>query len=313
MKVLFVSGGNTDKFGIPPLVKVQGNSLNKAGIEVSYFPIIGKGIIGYLKNIPKLKKYLKENHVNIIHAHYSFSGLLVSLSSNNIPVVVSLLGSDVNTSSIFKKLIIKFIRFYWWNAIIVKSYEMSVKLKKTECHVIPNGVDTNLFQPLDKFSCKKQLNWDLSKTHILFAANPKRPEKNFALTKKAVDLLNDDNIELHHFENVEHRYIPLWLNASDLVILSSLWEGSPNVIKEAMACNRPIVATDVGDIKWLFGNEPGQFLAKNDIADFTKKMKLGLEYSSQFNSTNGRNRIFELNLDSKTVAVKLSEIYQSLV
>jgi len=93
MKVLFVSSGNSE-FGISPIVKNQGESLKQNGIDLDYFTIKGKGINGYLKNIPILKKYLKAHHYDIIHAHYSFCGWVTKLTLTKIPVIVSLMGSD---------------------------------------------------------------------------------------------------------------------------------------------------------------------------------------------------------------------------
>ncbi len=312
MKVLFVTGGNTEKFGIPPLIKAQGESLKKHGMEISYFPIIGKGILGYLRSVSKLKNYINANPIDIIHAHFSFSGIVASLAKTNTPVVVSLLGTDVNGSGLLKKAILKCLPLFSWKAIIVKSEEMSKKLGKTKCHIIPNGVNTNLFKPLEKAQCKKQLNWNNEKIHILFAANPKRPEKNYTLAKNSIDRINN-NIAIHYFENVEHENIPMWLNAADIVILTSLWEGSPNVIKEAMACNCPVVATNVGDIEWLFGNEPGHYLADFTPEDFATKIERALNFAEKHDKTNGRERILNLGLDSDTVAKKIIKIYETAI
>lgn len=313
MKVLFVAGGNVEKFGIPPLIKAQGESLKQYGIDINYFPIVGKGFKGYLSSISKLKNHIKNNPDDVIHAHFSFSGIVASLARTKTPIIVSLLGTDVNGSGILKKLILKCLPFFSWKAIIVKSEEMSKKLGKTKSHIIPNGVDTGLFKPLEQAQCKKQLNWNNEKIHILFAANPKRPEKNFTLAKEAIKLLYRNKIELHFLENVEHQIIPVWLNAANLVLLSSLWEGSPNVIKEAMACNCPIVATNVGDIKWLFGNESGHFLADFTPEDFAEKIEQALNFVEKHEKTNGRERILELGLDSETVAKEIIEIYKSVL
>ncbi len=312
MKILFVSGGNTEGFGIPPLITVQGNSLEAAGIQILYFTILGKGVFGYLKNLKKLNDFIKKNNVNIVHAHYSYAGLLVSLAKPRVPVVVSLLGSDVNGHSFIKKLILKLIKYLSWDVVIVKSSEMSQKVDYDN-YIIPNGVNIEMFKPINKVECQKKLGWDPLKKHILFAADPQRPEKNFKLTKEAIDSLENSNIVIHLLKTVEHIETPIWYNASDLIVLSSLWEGSPNVIIEAMACNRPIVSTNVGDVKWLFGSEQGHYLAELTKKDFTEKIILGLDYSEKFVCTNGRKRLFDLNLDSNLFAKKIIGIYKSLV
>lgn len=312
MKVLFIASGNTIKFGIPPLVKIQGDSLKKSGVDVVFFPLVGKGFKGYLGNIFKLRKYIRNNPVDIIHAHYSFAGVVVSLINSNIPLVVSLLGSDVHADGYIKKIILRIMPLLSWKALIVKSIKMSEKLQKNSAHVIPNGVDISLFKPLDTIQCKKKLFWDVAKKHILFVADPARKEKNFSLTQNAINLIGCKDIELHHLENTTHSDIPILLNASDVIVLSSLWEGSPNVIKEAMSCNCPIVATNVGDIEWLFGNEPGHFIADFSPKYFAKKIEEALNYSQNIKKTNGRRRILELGLDSETIARKIIDIYDHL-
>ncbi len=93
MKVLFVSSGNSE-IGISPIIKNQGESLKQNGIDLYYFTIKGKGINGYLKNIPILKKYLKYHNYDIIHAHYSLLAIVATLSGAK-PLVVSLMGSDI--------------------------------------------------------------------------------------------------------------------------------------------------------------------------------------------------------------------------
>ena len=103
MKVLFVRSGNN---GIDPISTSQGKSLEKTGIKVLYFDIIGKGVTGYLRNIGKLRKYVKTHNPDIIHAHYSLSGIVATLIFAGIPVGVSLMGSDVlNADNHFKTLI----------------------------------------------------------------------------------------------------------------------------------------------------------------------------------------------------------------
>lgn len=314
MNILFVSGANSNTFGMPPLVLAQGESLKKYTCHnIYYFPLYGKGILGYLKNLPKLWKYLRTHPIDIIHAHYSFSGVIASLSFSRKPVVVSLLGSDVMGNNYFNKIIIKYHKLLYWNAIIVKSYDMQDKLGDKHSKVIPNGVDLNIFQPIDSLECRNNLRWDENKIHILFAANPERPEKNFRLAKDAVSLLSEyqNSIEIHYLKEVEHRKIPIWLNAAHVIILTSLWEGSPNVIKEAMACSRPIVATEVGDVRWLFGDEPGHFVSAPNPEDFSNNLRKAIGFSKSIYFTTGRNRIITLQIDSKHIAEKINEVYEN--
>src|SRR6056297_2997708 len=95
MRVLFVASGNSNTFDVAPFIKSQGKSLEKLGIKVDYFPVLGKGIIGYLKSGLRLNKHLNSSKkYDIIHAHYSLSGWSAVIGSKDIPVVLSLMGSD---------------------------------------------------------------------------------------------------------------------------------------------------------------------------------------------------------------------------
>ena len=170
MKVLFVSRGDLD--GISSIIKNQGDSLISRGIEVTFFTIKGAGINGYLKTIPILRKYLKSNSFDIVHAHYSFSAVVASLAGAS-PLVVSLMGSDVNNNRFFRFFIKVFSKFFWQN-LIVKSDAMKKALGRNNALVIPNGVNFEKFKSIEKLLAINILSWDISKKHILFAANPDR-------------------------------------------------------------------------------------------------------------------------------------------
>ena len=194
MKVLFVSSGNNPE-GISIIVKNQGQSLINAGIELSYFTIQGKGITGYIKNIFILRKHLKNNKFDIIHAHYSLSGFVAAIAGAK-PVVVSLMGSD--TYSIFPlNKLIWFFYFFFWQSVIVKSKSMRDYLKMGKSHIIPNGVDLDRFKTMDRNALRKKLGFKESLRHIVFLADPHRSEKNSSLAKAAIDLLDDLPVQLH--------------------------------------------------------------------------------------------------------------------
>jgi teichuronic acid biosynthesis glycosyltransferase TuaC len=311
VRVLFVCGGITKKQGIPPLIKAQSESLKIINIDINYFLISKSGLFGYLWHIPKLMIYLRKNPVDIIHAHYSFAGVIASLANLKTPVIVSLLGSDIFGKSIVKSIIMYFKYLLNWNKVIVKSLAMKQLIHDNFSIVIPNGVNTSIFKPLNPTDCKNDLSWVLSKKHILFAANPNRKEKNFQLAKDSLRLLLNQNVQLHKLENIPHKDLPKWFNATDIVILTSLWEGSPNVIKEAMACNCPIVATNVGDIKWLFGMEQGHFIADFTAESFSSQIKQAFNFSEKYGRTKGRKRIIELGLDSSIIAKKINNVYET--
>jgi teichuronic acid biosynthesis glycosyltransferase TuaC len=310
MKVLFVSSGNS-KTGISPIVQRQGLSLTGNGIDIHFFTIRGKELKGYLGNLKQLRAVIRQVQPDIVHAHYSMSAYLATLAGAS-PLVVSLMGSEV-TSAKGAIWLLQLMSRLRWRHVIVKTEEMSNRLGMAGCSIIPNGVDTAIFSPMEKARCREQLNWSANGKHILFAANPSRHEKNYILAMQAVELVQEAKIEIHVLKDVPPAEIPLWMNAADVILLTSLREGSPNVVKEAMACNRPVVATDVGDISWLFGKELGHFLTGLNVEDVAEKIKVALEYSLTIGSTDGRSRIIDLGLDAPSVAQKIMGIYEEIL
>jgi teichuronic acid biosynthesis glycosyltransferase TuaC len=81
---------------------------------------------------------------------------------------------------------------------------------------------------------------------------------------------------------------------------------------EAMARNCPVVATNVGDIAWLFGNEPGHFLTTFEPEDMADNLKQALVFAQVHGKTNGRDRIVLLGLDSETIALKILDVYNEI-
>jgi len=313
MKVLFVCSGNS-KNGISSNIKNQSLSLEKyiKELKIDYFAIQGRGIIGYLRNIKPLKNLLKNNNYDIIHAHYSFSAFCASLAGAK-PLVVTFMGSDVKANFFNKYLIRFFAFFYQWQNLIVKSEDMKKTLGMKKVHVIPNGVDLHMFVPMDKRKCQEQLGWDEEKKHILFPANPIRYEKNYVLALQSIKSLDDINLELHYFENVSHLQTPLWYNAADVILLTSLWEGSPNAIKEAMACNKSIVATNVGDIELLFGKEDGFYITKFNEKDCSKNIKQAFDFLHNKTNTKGRDRLIAIRQDDVSIAKRIYDLYNNII
>lgn len=128
-----------------------------------------------------------------------------------------------------------------------------------------------------------------------------------------MEILNDNSVILHTVYNVTNTDLIYYYNAAELLLMTSFHEGSPNVIKEAMACNCPIVSTDVGDLRWLFGQTPGYFITSFNPADIAEKIKRAIEFRKKNSQTKGRERILELGLDSDTVAMKIIEVYKKVL
>lgn len=304
MKVLFICSGNSFE-GISPIIKNQGDSIARLGSEVHYFSIRGKGLFSYLKSSRELHRYIKSNHFDLFHAHYSLSAFTASIAGCS-PLVISLMGSDTHSGFIMRQMI-KVFSSLKWDAVIVKSSNMKNGKGIIKALVIPNGVN------LDLFRSQQIVRMGSRKKTILFAADPKRYSKNFELAEKAVLLLNRTDVELRVVYSRPQSEIIDEISNAHVLLLTSRWEGSPNIVKEAMACNCPVVATDVGDINWLFGNEPGCFIASSEPENVSEKLKSAIMFAEENNRTNGRQRIIELKLDSETIAERIINVYKSVL
>ncbi len=303
MKVLFVSSAN--RGSISPIVKAQGESLRRLGITVDYYGVRGKGAWGYLLNILPLRAHIRKTSPDMVHAHYSLCGIVAAMTFAANPLVVSLMGSDTKTGRVFR-IGIRLFTGIFWHRVIIKSPFMQMKHCKEKCIIIPNGVDFDTFRPMQSHPLKNKKN-------ILFLADPSRESKNINLARDAFNLLDTDKVELKVHYGVPQQDVPQILNEVNVVLLTSKWEGSPNVVKEAMACNCPVVATDVGDVAWLYGDEPGYFLTGFDPRDVAEKIKLALAFSEEKGKTRGRERIKTLGLDSETVARRIVSVYEGLL
>lgn len=303
MKILFVRSANS---GIDPISTNQGESLKNSGVEVEYFDLVGKGLLGYLKNIPLLRRRILDSKPDIIHAHYSLCGYISVLTFTKKPVICSLMGSDVAYGSRFTASILNLFISRFWTETIVKSNNLLSKFKQKRLHVIPNGVNFDRFRQEDQIESKKILGWSPEKKYILFASNPSRPEKNYDLALEIMGKITDNKIdaEMVPLMNIDRKAIQTYFNAADLLLLTSYSEGSPNVIKEAMACNCPIVATDVGDIKEVVKDTRNCIVSNFNLNEMVNAC---INIMSDSTRSNGRTKIE--HLDDKVIANKLISIY----
>lgn len=257
-----------------PFIVQQVRYLRKAGVNVEVFHFRGKkNPINYLKAWLKLRLSYDISMFDLIHAQFGQSGI-VSWPSN-IPLVVTFHGSDLQGIvdhkghyTIIGKILQKISRFTAHHAtqIIIVSKHLSNFLPDGRAvHVIPCGVDLRIFYPIPLQEARQRIGLPLDKRLILFAANPRNPVKRYSLARRAVELLPDSlNAELLVLSGIPHEHVPLYMNACDVLLLTSRHEGSPTVVKEALACNLPVVSTDVGDVRERIGSVEGCVICEDD-------------------------------------------------
>lgn len=305
MRIIFVYRGfGTDSRN--SVIDAQIDSLTENNVNIIKFPVTKGGLFGYIYTILKLFIFIRKNKYDILHSHYSLSAIMASLSFPK-KHIVSLMGSDVNDAGMLMLLVLKLFSKYFWSKTIVKSAEMFSKIPNSE--IIPNGVDFNKFKPVskelavEKISLKKDLKYIIFIAENLLSAN-----KNLNLARQAVNNLNRPDVELLELTNLRQEDLLYYYNAADVLLLTSKKEGSPNVIKEAMACCCPIVSTDAGDVKELLTGTEGTYVTSRDIEDIANKLSLALSFGKR---TNGRDNIYFLN--SGETAKKIINLYENVL
>ncbi|MCQ2334400.1 MAG: glycosyltransferase [Paludibacteraceae bacterium] len=327
MRILIVGSNNTHGGQFAPFIVEQANALQAIGCHVQYFGIVGKGLMGYLRAIPAIRRVIRRDHIDVVHAHYGLSGLAACLVSRLVacfasrftPVVVTYHGSDINNPNArrFSKIA---MRLASWN-IFVSKRTMAIALEDASCKIqtrsslIPCGIDL----PKPPAECP-DISHVLEKDryHVLFAGAFDNAVKDPELAKAIVTLLNEKQetrnekqVQLVELKGYSRDEVSSLMYACDAILMTSKTEGSPQVIKEAMACGCPIVSVDVGDVAERTAGLNGCYVAKSrepkELADLLLQ---GLMFGKR---TEGRKLIMEAGLRNEDVVEKLMAIYGDIL
>lgn len=309
MKVVFVASGNKTVGTVSSFVRTQFESLSDEGFEMELFPVVGHGWMSYLKSIISLRKKIRTENPDIIHAHYSVCGIVAYLAALGLrpKVVVSILGSFPKKN--FKLIWVRFFIRHLWDKTITKS-ERTAQQLGLDVDIVPNGVDMGKFEIIDYKAAREMVGFSSDKKYIIWCSHPQRVEKRYSLAQASISLLKESNIELVPIFDKPHDEVVKYMCAADLLLLTSANEGSPNVIKESMACNCPIVTTDVGDVRWVLNGVEGTYVSTSDNpSSICNAITEALKYCKR---TEGRKQIYNLGLTTKSVAKKIHKIYDTL-
>ena len=251
---------------LAPFLVRQVNFLRKAGVSVDVFPVEGHmRPDAYFRAWQKVRTLLKRNAWDLVHAQWAQSAL--TCLPARLPLVVTFHGSDVQgiPGKKHRRTLPGWVLQRVSRAVariaseaIVVAERLAGLLPHREYHVIPCGVDLDLFRPCPRGDARMRLGLNPAGRYILFAANPGRPVKRFGLARAAVESLDARyGAELVVASGVNPDLMPVYMNACDVLLLTSAHEGSPSVVKEALACNLPVVSTDVGDVAERIRNVDG--------------------------------------------------------
>jgi len=307
-------------------VEQQVSGLRQIGLSVRTLVLdrARKGMSVYLRTAVNVRSLVEEFDPHIIHVMYG--GVMAEIVTRVVSdraTVVSFCGDDLlgtHLSGTVRKLISRYGIVASHKAarratgIVVKSENLKNALpddvSRSKVRIIPNGVNLERFKPIDRDLCRRQLGWSDHCLNVIFPANSGDPVKRPELAKAAVEMHKGSGItaQIHHLQGVPHHEVPLWLNAGSVLLLTSLHEGSPNIVKEALACDLPIVSLDIGDVRERIEGIEGCYLALPNPSDLAAKLSLVLAGPSRIN---GRTKVEALSLQK--IAVRLAKFYKHIV
>ena len=294
-------------------VKEQIDAIEKIhDINKTIYVIDGQnGLKEYIKSIFDIRNIIKKGNFDLIHIHYGLSGLFLLCGHVKPPVLMTLHGGDIQVEQgktiqvALTKRILKKCDF----AITLN--DRMDEIARSYIHhteIIPCSVNTNLFRELVK---KDKTN----SVRILFPSARSRVVKDFPLFEKTCELLRQQyklDVKEYYLENLSRNQVAELFNQMDVLLMTSISEGSPQVVKEAMACNLPVVSTNVGDVSVLLDGVKDSYVAKSrnekELAELVfKSLKENKEGISP------REKILKMKLDDESIANRVISIYQSLI
>lgn len=264
--------------GYGAFVADQMHWVRQCGAEVTIDVIEGRaGQWQYARAIARVRRAARSGRFDLVHAHYGLTGFVAMFQP--LPLVVSFCGDDLlgtpdgrgglTLGSRFQRLLSRRAARRA-QAIVCKSEELRAALPnradRARAHVVPNGVDTTRFAPGDRAAARRRLGIPSSDRVVLFPHTPAVARKRLDLAQAAMARLaaRGTNARLWLVSGVAHSAMPEHYRAADCLLLTSDQEGSPNVVKEALCCDLPVVSVDVGDVRKWIELGPGSVLVGRD-------------------------------------------------
>ena len=236
-------------------------SLKNLGVEITTLDI-GRchSPVTIFRKWLELRREVRGRNPNLVHGQYgTIVGMLVAFAGR--PAVISFCGNDllpgasIPTWRMYLCFLLSNLAAVWAKGLICKSESLRQALwwRRNRAVVIPNGVDLDFFSPGPRDEARHRLGWDIKRSIVLFNAGSDPQRKGLDLAGDAIKVARSlvPDIEMHIVSRVDPHLMPLYYRAADVLLCASKAEGSPNVVKEALACNLPIVSTPVGDVPEL--------------------------------------------------------------
>lgn len=300
-------------------VKQQVQSLREKGLEIEVLDFEGgRSLWNYLRAGWQLRRRVARGDVDLVHAHYGLTGLPAAMQ-RRVPFVLTYHGSDLlgelgrrgryTTTGRWKVLLGQVMGRFAARRIVVAEV-LRDRLWGGNAAVIPMGVDLELFRPLAREEARTALGLPAGRPLVVFVSSPANPVKRFELARAAVDRARREapDIELLPVTDVAQDEVPLYMNAADALILTSSHEASPCVVKEAMACNLPVVAVDVGDVRERIEGIAGCHVCESSpdalAAGLVDVLRTG-------ERSQGRQRVIDISLPE--IARQVMSVYDDVI
>jgi glycosyltransferase involved in cell wall biosynthesis len=255
-------------------IRRQKEFLEAAGVEIEVFHFEAhRKLRNYARAWLRLRKMVRRGRYDLIHAQFGQSGLLAL--PRCAPYVVTLRGSDLlgivgpNGRYTLAGKLLQFIsRMVARRAdgvVVVSEHMKDLLPSSVDASVIPSGLEFDRFHSIPRDEARRHLGLPLDARLVLFVGNPAAPRKRFALAQQAVELVNRSlPAQLVVAFGAAHSDVAFYMNACDALVFTSMQEGSPNVVKEALACDLPVVSVAIGDVPLRLSGIQGCELCADD-------------------------------------------------
>jgi teichuronic acid biosynthesis glycosyltransferase TuaC len=261
VRVLQVIPGTADGPGYI-FAKRQVNALEKAGVITGRFFLQSRtNPLTLLQDARQFRRSVREFNPDIVHAHYGTMTSFFCAASCARPLVITFRGADITNDQDVGRLqvwaghALSYLSALRASGIICVAAELREGIRfaslRRRAEVITGAVDLELFKPMPRDEARGRLGWDLNEKVALFNIGNAPRRKRLDLAQGAVDVARArfGNLRLATMAGeVAAGQVPLMMNAADCLLMTSDAEGSPNVVREAMACNLPVVSVEVGDV-----------------------------------------------------------------
>jgi glycosyltransferase involved in cell wall biosynthesis len=297
-------------------VRSQADSLAALGCENTLYEIRGyDSSLDYFRAMGEIPRMAHDCRADVVHAHYGLSG--AAATRVRVPLVVSFCGDDLlgrpdaRGRLTFKSRALIPVSLHAArraDAVIVKSDEMRRALGTVpDVLVIPNGVDLSRFAPEPRAAARAALGWKEAGHVLLFAADPAEERKNWPLAEatRAALVARGLDVRLEAFHGRPQPDMVRAMNAADLLLLPSFHEGSPNVVKEAMAVGLPVVAAPVGDCVERLRDVTPSWVVERSVEAFANAAAAALADARR---SNGRD-VIQRTLSLEAVAKQVLAVY----